>query len=407
MVLYHFFRKYYRTILLGFAALVLMNEASIANDQPALLNTADASYNFVSLDQTIKQYMHRYQIPGAAVAVIYKGKLIYSRGYGWADKDNQQPVAANSLFRIASVSKIITATAILQLIQQGKLHYQDKLLDVLSDLTPLPGMKLNPLLHRVTIQDLLLMLSGWGNSHIIGYDANFGPLPSFFEYKYHVSAPLPCYEAARFMMGMPMQHIPGTHFDYANISYCYLGLVVAKVNQLPYTPVAYEAYIKQHLLQPIGISDMRLGSTDTTLPGEVHYYADEPNYGLPYGATQVLQKAYPAGGWLASAIDLAKFSAGLKKILAPAQISFISTVPKGVKYPIAKHHNSYFYSSGWWLYGSHTGLLWIAHGSFSGTRAIILHRPDDTVIAVIFNKLPKPTTSALARLHVLLEHLQY
>ena len=369
--------------------------------------TSPTPPEFVAFDQQIKQYVRRYQVPGAALAVMQNGKLIYTQGYGWADTDNKKPVQATNLFRIASVSKVITATAVLQLIQEGKLHYDDKLLDVLDDIQPLPAMKLNPQLRNLTVRDLLWMAAGWGNSHVMGYDPTFGPLPDLWQKRYGLTPPLSCYQAARFMMGMPLQYRAGTHFAYANIEYCYLGLLVSKANNLPYTPEAYEHYIQQHVLAPLGITDMRLGSSQQTLPNEVHYYADDSDLGLPYGNLKVLQKTYSFGGWLASPIDLAKFASGLPKILNKTQLAFITTQPKGIEYPVSKKdHKIYFYSSGWWLSGSPHGLVWVAHGSFTGTRAMIIKRPDGTTIAIIFNRLPKPSGSALARLHVLLENIE-
>jgi N-acyl-D-amino-acid deacylase len=377
----------------------------VRHSAPATTLTTPA--NFVNFDSDIKRYMRRYQIPGAAVAVMQHGQLIYTQGYGLANKDKNLPVQANNLFRIGSVSKIITGAAILQLIQEGKLHYNDKIFDILNDLQPLPKMKMNKLTQSLTVRDLLLMTTGWGNSHSMGYDAVFGPLPSFWEHKYDLAAPMSCYEAARFMMGMPMVYKPGSHFAYANVGFCYLGLLISKVNHLPYTPAAYEQYVLNHILNPLGITDMRLGSTQETFANEVHYYADDIDNGLPYGTSRVLEKSYAAGGWLASATDLVKFAYGLPKILNAQQLAFIMNPPKGVEYPVSKKaRKTYFYSSGWWMYGTNEGLLWIAHGSFAGTRAMIVKRPDGTIISIIFNKLPRPTGSALAQLHILLENIE-
>ena len=394
-------------VALAAILLVILNQSSFAAAHAAPATTTATPPNFVNFDRDIKRYMRRYQIPGAGVAVMQHGKLIYTQGYGWSDKDKKIPVQADNLFRIASVSKIITATAVLQLIQEGKLHYDDKVLDVLNDIPPLPKMKVNKSVQKLTVRDLLLMTTGWGNSHSMGYDATFGPLPSFWEHKYDLVAPLSCYEAARFMMGMSMVYHPGTHFAYSNIGFCYLGLLISKVNHLPYTPAAYEQYVLAHVLNPLGITDMRLGSTQETLPNEVHYYADDLDNGLPYGTSRVLQKAYAAGGWLASPVDLVKFAYGVPKILNAQQLAFIMNQPKGVEYPIPKKTGkAYYYSSGWWMYGTQEGLLWVAHGSFAGTRAMIVKRPDGTIISIIFNKLPRPTGSALAQLHILLEEIE-
>ncbi|MCA9020027.1 MAG: serine hydrolase, partial [Planctomycetaceae bacterium] len=85
-----------------------------------------------SLDEAIKDFMMLHNPPGMAVAVSYRGRLVYARGFGYADKETKTPVQPDSQFRIASISKPITAVAILKLVEQGKLKLDDRVFDILK-----------------------------------------------------------------------------------------------------------------------------------------------------------------------------------------------------------------------------------------------------------------------------------
>src|SRR5687767_6014771 len=91
-----------------------------------------------SYDQTITDFMRKYAIPGGAVAVLRDGKLIYARGFGYADVENKTPVQPDALFRLASVSKPITGVAIMKLVEDGKLRLDDRVTPLIADLRPAP-----------------------------------------------------------------------------------------------------------------------------------------------------------------------------------------------------------------------------------------------------------------------------
>src|SRR5262245_16378101 len=86
----------------------------------------DAVPQLSGFDDWMKSFMAEHNIPGGQLAIVRQGKLVYARGFGWADRDAKEPVEPQSLFRIASVSKPITAVAILKLADQGKLKLSDK-----------------------------------------------------------------------------------------------------------------------------------------------------------------------------------------------------------------------------------------------------------------------------------------
>ena len=89
--------------------------------QPAIPITGAALPGMKSYDQVIPDFMRKYSIPGGAVAVMRDGKLVYARGFGYADVENKTPVQPDALFRIASVSKTFTSAAIMTLVEDGEM----------------------------------------------------------------------------------------------------------------------------------------------------------------------------------------------------------------------------------------------------------------------------------------------
>src|SRR4029078_12657012 len=108
-----------------------------------------------SFDQSVIDLMKKYNIPGGAIAFVRDGKLIYARGFGYADVEKKTPVEPDALFRIASVSKPITSAAVMTLIEDGKLKLDDRVSPLIAHLTPAPGATVDPRWELITIRHLL------------------------------------------------------------------------------------------------------------------------------------------------------------------------------------------------------------------------------------------------------------
>ena len=113
-----------------------------------------------SYDQNVRDFMRKLSIPGGAVAVMRDGKLIYARGFGYADVENKTPVQPDALFRIASVSKPITGVAIMKLVEEGKLTLDDRAAPFIAHLAPAAGATVDPRWEQITIRHLLNMSGG-------------------------------------------------------------------------------------------------------------------------------------------------------------------------------------------------------------------------------------------------------
>jgi N-acyl-D-amino-acid deacylase len=121
--------------------------------------TGRADPRLASFDRLMTRFMRKHRIPGAALAVAHNGRMVYARGFGFADRDDKQPVQPDSLFRIASVSKPLTAVAVLQLIERGHLKFDDPVFEILK--LQRPARRFDARWKKVTILHLLQHRGGW------------------------------------------------------------------------------------------------------------------------------------------------------------------------------------------------------------------------------------------------------
>jgi N-acyl-D-amino-acid deacylase len=205
-----------------------------------------------SFDRTIAGLMAKWQIPGASIAVVKDGRLVLAHGYGWADRESRQPVRPESLFRIASLSKSLTAAAVLKLAEEGRLRLDDKAFALLGDLKPRPGAAVNPDLRKITLRNLLQHSGGWDR------DQSFDPMfrPREIAATMGVPPPAGAETIVRYMLDQPLQFAPGTKYAYSNFGYCVLGRIVEKVSG-----ERYEDFVRNRILRPAGATAMRLGHT--------------------------------------------------------------------------------------------------------------------------------------------------
>lgn len=353
--------------------------------------TGKALPSMQSFDHTFVQFMRKWQMPGASVAVVKDNKVVFARGYGFSDERHRHPILPYSLFRIASVSKAVTAIAIMKLVQDGRLKLDDSVFKILSDLRPLPGKTINPSIYQTTVKDLLQISSGWASKAQGGFDPMFGPWPLRFSKNLPEEAPASCFNTARLMMSWPMHYKPGTRQSYINLDYCLLGLIINKVTGSHYGYLGYQDYVLNHVLKPVGIYDMKIGSTRWSEKcwNEVRYYrcprnANTSTY-LPYSNQDILKKNFSNGGWLASSPDIAK----LIYALAEGKILRGSYLGEMLASPAFKAGHKTYFSMGLKVSKlAERQHYWVMTGSFTGTNAYVLRKANGVVIAVLFNSRP-------------------
>ncbi len=380
------------------AGLLLAAAPSGKGDVPV---TGKADPRLASFDRMMLDFLQAHpDVPGAALAVAKDGKLVYARGFGHADLERKQPVQPDALFRIASVSKPITAVAVLQLVERGKLKLSDRVFDVLGLQEPKDqGVSFDPRWRKVTVEQLLHHTGGWDR------DKSFDPMFRSPEICRTLQIDPPAMPDAiiRYMLLQPLDFNPGTRHVYSNFGYCLLGRVIEKASGQP-----YEAYVRREVLLPLGIRDLRIGHSlaEDRFPTEVWYDAGAgktlaqfgPQRGQPvpvcYGGW--CQEALDShGGWVASAPDLVRFAAAFNQprrcpILNADSIHTLFARPEGpAGFTRKGKPRPEYYASGWEVRPlgpeRNAGVNTWHSGSLPGTSTLLVRRADGLTWAVLFN----------------------
>lgn len=297
------------------------------------------------LDAKMRDYMQKHDIPGAQLAVTRGGSFLHCRAYTWADS-RQPPITPRTRFRLASISKPITAAAIEWLIQEGRLQRDAKVFELLGLATP-SGNDRARRFARITVDHLLTHTGGWKRA-----DSDTSPLqqdPMMIDELVALgrppfTTPVNTRDIAEYVLRhRPPQFEPGSAYSYSNFGYCLLGRVIEKVNDRP-----YEAFVRDILLAPLGIHRMQLGRSamEHALSEEAPYFtrgvanarnvlvpASNPTAPLAYGGLN-LENMDSHGGWVSSAADLLRFAWSLdianldaNKPLRPSTLDAMRRVP--------------------------------------------------------------------------------
>jgi CubicO group peptidase (beta-lactamase class C family) len=330
-----------------FIAGAMATGAVLSRAEGALLEPTPANHLSPEseIQALITEFSDKFQVPGISIALARAEKLVFAAGYGVADAAaTPTPVDTDTLFRIASISKPITAVAIFKLIEAGKLNLSDRVFGPAPSILGDQYGVVSGDVRNITIDHLL--------THTCGGWANDGSDPMFqhprMNHQELITTTLKTH---------PLQNAPGEKYAYSNFGYCILGRVIEKLTGKPYDKATAELVLK-----PCGIQDMRIcGNTlAERVPHETIYFS-EPGKGDPYGMPASRMDSH--GGWLATATDLVRFLTRVdgfsvrRDILSPASVREMFTAP-------AVSPN---YAHGWSVNSAHN--YWHT-GSLPGTTTI-------------------------------------
>lgn len=347
------------------------------------LTNADSQIpELIPMDEHILRFMSSWSIRGAQLAVMRNDSLLYAKGYGWADEEAGRKMEVNSMMRIASASKLITAAAIMKLIEMGKLSLDTKVFGatgVLND-TIYTNAIADHRVDSLTIDHLLL--------HKGGFSGRLGD-PMFttkdIVAAHNLSAPPTPAELVRIVLGRRMACAPGGWRKYSNFGYMLLSLVIEKASGK-----SYWEFVNDELFSPAGTASFAPATNyyADRHPLEVHYYGPDGEPVEEYtGSGRMVDRVYGgndirglmgAGGWITSAPALARFVAAIdgtpevKDVLTPESIGLLTAYDEDDKT-----------CRGWNDVLSHGN--WVRTGTLASTHAFIERFPDGECWIIITN----------------------
>lgn len=378
---------------------LLMVMAILANHFSATAQTGIPVPGMTYCDNAATTFMNNFAIPGMTIAISKNGKLIYSRAFGQANTALTEQTQPHHLFRIASLSKPITAIAIMKLVEQGSLSLSDRPFGptgLLRNNNYISQSNItDPRIYDITVKHLLEHSAGW-NRDIGCFPSPTSPYPYTTPGCDPISAPLhvtaslgaanPVTEEnlIRYLLQKGLNTAPGTVYNYSNIGYLVLGAIIEEITGMP-----YEDYVKNAVLSPLGICDMHLGKNllADKLEREGEYIATNNTLSC-YGTGASVRWQYGGwnleamdahGGWVATARDLVKLLVSVDGFNTKPDILGPTTIQNMVA-PSATNAN---YANGWQV---NTSNNWWHTGSLDGTASIMARTSGGYTWAIITNK---------------------
>lgn len=304
----------------------------------------------VKIDRVISEQMSANKIPGVSLAVLRKGKIVLLKSYGLANVEHQVPIKPETIFQSGSIGKQFTAAAVMILAQENKLSLDDRVSKYLPDVP-------------ASWKDITIY-------HLLSHTSGLGDYPPEIDLKRD-------YTEAEFLAAFkkaPLDFEPGTSWNYSNVGYVTLGILIGKI-----TGKFYGDFVKERLFQPLDMTTAQVISEADIVPNRA------AGYRLLKGELKNQEWVSPStnstadGSYYVSILDLAKWDAALytdrpltqstrDKIWTPAKLRDGSTKD---------------YGFGWHLGNYHGHRLVFHGGAWQGFKSFII-RFLDTDLTIIF-----------------------
>lgn len=348
-----------------------------------LTNAMSSQPELHAMDSIMQRYLKRWEIHGAQLAISRHDSLLYARGFGYADKDRQISMEPSYIMRMASVSKLVTATGIMKLRDMGKIRLSDKVFGpkgILNDTFYVNSIR-DKRYFDITVEQLLRHKAGFTN---YAGDAIFST--RYIMQQNHLTTPPDHRTLLRIVLRRHLGYTPGTAQRYCNIGYTLLSLIIEKR-----TGMSYNDFMQRYVLNPAGCYDFHIAGNylKDRRPNETVYYMHSSSVPVPefnnsgrmvvrcYGENDITT-ALGAGAWLASAAELCRLVASIDgDRIVPDVIS-----PQAVKL-MTQEMPDHQFSLGWNF--TPRNRPWIRTGSLVGTSALVLRYPDGECWVFITN----------------------
>jgi serine beta-lactamase-like protein LACTB, mitochondrial len=369
------FRKLSGQAFIGNGLFILALELLLLVATPSMLAAQSIELNpgkRTAIQDAVAKFLASTHVPGVAVAVVENGQYEWGAGFGLADVENNVPASEHTLFRLASISKSLTATAAMQLWERGQLDLD------------LPVLKYCPSFPQkpwpVTTREVLGHLGG-----IRHYKAGAQDDPEVGNTK-HFDDPVQA--GLKFFQDDPLVAQPGTHFHYSTQGFTLVGCVMEGASRVKYVDL-----MLQNVFAPAGMAHTVTDDRFAIIPYRTRFY-EKTDSGTVRNA-DFLDSSYkiPGGGWLSSAEDMARFEVAIlnDKLVKRATRDLMWT-------PLKPSDGSKDeYGLGWGA-GNEDGVAAVGHtGGQQGTSTAFLVAPGQRAGVVVLTNMEGVPADDLAR----------
>jgi len=335
-------------VLMTFSLLMVISAISFAQQ-------IDVGSHIPQIEKMITELMEKNFVPGVSVAIAQNGRIVYSKGFGFADLENRVPFTAQTVSRIGSVSKTFTALAIMQLAEQGKINLEAEV----QTYVPTFPKKTGP----ITIRQLLCHQSG-----IRHYKGN--EFLSAVQYN-DVETALAIFRDD------PLLQPPGQKYSYTTYGYNLLSRVVEAASG-----ETFPDYLRKHIIEPLDLKQTYLDQPSQIIPLRARYYTKSQNGPVENAAAVNQSNKWGGGGLLSTVEDLIKYAAAYDgdKLAKAETVEMMFTAQK------TGDGNATGYGLGWAI-GNDQNKRRVEHsGGSMGATAILTKYPEQgLIIAALVN----------------------
>jgi serine beta-lactamase-like protein LACTB len=346
-------------------ALLLACASAVSSQQNSLSTEKRAE-----IEKAVSSFMSANSVPGIGVAVVLEGELSWSAGFGMADLENFAPATSATLFRLGSISKSLTATAVLRLWERGKLDLDAPV----QKYCPSFPQKESP----ITSRQLLGHLGGIRHYH----DDGKGDIPQDSARHFATME-----ESLQIFANDPLVAKPGTEFNYSTYGYTLLGCVLEGASSQKYVD-----FVRENIFKPAGMAQTQADDFFAVIPHRTRWYHKDKS-GIVRNAG-VLDSSYkiPGGGLISSADDMARFEAAMlaDKLVQRSTRDLMWTIQTPTEGKPSR------YALGWFV-AEKFGLRTAGHtGGQQGTDTAFLMAPERRAGVVVLANMDNVNTNLLA-----------
>ncbi|HEV2341833.1 MAG TPA: serine hydrolase domain-containing protein [Candidatus Acidoferrales bacterium] len=351
----------WKSISMTIAVLMASTTACLIAPRGSIAQVEKASDASAAIDKRVDAFvmseLHRQKIPGLSIGVYRDGDIVKAKGYGLENVELNVPASAKTIYESGSMGKQFTATAVMMLVEEGKLSLDDKIKKYFTD-APASW-------DAITVRNLLSHTSGIKNYTTKAMD-----------YRKDYSED----ELVKMAESAPLDFAPGTDWSYSNTGFVLLGILIHKVSG-----EFYGDFLQEHIFKPLGMRTTRIISESDIIPNRA------AGYDLVKGEWKNQDWVSPSlnttadGSLYFTVLDLAKWDAALytEKLLKRADLEQMWTIAKLNDGKPNKGN----YGFGWFI-NKMNGHTLVEHGgAWQGFTTTICRYVDDKLTVVVLTNL--------------------